>query len=121
MALSGHGAAGPMPEGEDRIRILQEGVRAEPDDPVGYYVLGMEYAKLQRHLDAIAAFEKALRLFPEYAAAYRELGKSLLGAGRKREAQEAWETGVVVAQKRGDAQTMKELLVFLKRLKDGWG
>jgi tetratricopeptide (TPR) repeat protein len=106
---------------EDRIKVLKEGIRAEPDDPVGYYVLGMEYAKLQRHLDAIDAFEKALRVMPDYVAAYRELGKSQRDAGRKREAEETWGQGVVVAQRRGDAQALKELLVLLKHLKEGKG
>ncbi len=108
-----------MPEGEDKIAVLKEGIRAEPDDPVGYYVLGLEYAKLHRHLDAIDAFQQALRLLPDYTAAFRELGKSLRDAGRKREAEEAWGQGVVVAQKRGDTQALKELLVLLKRLKEG--
>ncbi len=107
-----------MPEGEERINVLKEGIRAEPDDPVGYYVLGLEYAKLHRHLDAIGAFEKALRILPDYTAAYRELGKSLQDAGRSREAEERWGQGVVVAQKRGDTQTLKEMLVLLKRLKE---
>lgn len=107
-----------MAEGEERINVLKEGIRAEPDDPVGYYVIGLEYAKLRRHLDAIDAFEKALRILPDYTAAYRELGKSLRDAGRSREAEEAWGNGVVVAQKRGDTQTLKEILVLLKRLKE---
>ncbi len=106
---------------EDRIRVLKEGIHAEPDDPVGYYLLGMEYAKLRRHLDAIDAFEKALRILPDYAAAYRELGKSLRDAGRKHEAEEAWGKGVVVAQERKDTQALKEILVLLKRLKEGKG
>ncbi len=110
-----------MSSPEDRIAVLKVGIRAEPDDPVGYYVLGMEYAKLQRHLDAIDAFEKALRILPDYAAAYRELGKSLKEAGRRKEAEEAWGTGVVVAQERKDTQTLKELLVLLKRLKEPQG
>lgn len=107
-----------MASSEERINVLKEGIRAEPEDPVGYYVLGMEYAKLQRHLDAIDAFEKALRLLPDYAAAYRELGKSFRDAGRKREAEEAWGKGVVVAQQRKDTQALKEILVLLKRLKE---
>ncbi len=111
--------AAAMSSPEDRINVLKEGIRAEPDDPVGYYVLGMEYAKLRRHLDAIDAFEKALRILPDYAAAYRELGKSLRDADRKHEAEEAWGKGVVVAQERKDTQTLKEILVLLKRLKEG--
>ena len=69
----------------------------------------------------IDAFEKALRILPDYAAAYRELGKSLRDAGRTREAEESWGQGVVVAQQRRDTQTLKELLVLLKRLKQGTG
>ncbi|HYM38833.1 MAG TPA: tetratricopeptide repeat protein [Thermoplasmata archaeon] len=112
------GSTNAMASSEERINVLKEGIRAEPEDPVGYYVLGMEYAKLQRHLDAIDAFEKALRLLPDYAAAYRELGKSFRDAGRKREAEEAWGKGVVVAQQRKDTQALKEILVLLKRLKE---
>ncbi len=112
------GLATDMPEGEERINVLKEGIRAEPDDPVGYYVLGLEYAKLRRHLDAIHMFEEALRILPDYTAAFRELGKSLRDAGRKREAEETWGKGVVVAQQRGDAQTLKEMLVLLKHLKE---
>ena len=115
------GQAIPMSSPEERINVLKEGIRAEPDDPVGYYVLGMEYAKLRRHLDAIDAFEKALRLLPDYAAAYRELGKSFRDAGRRKEAEEAWGKGVVVAQERKDTQTLKEILVLLKRMQDGKG
>ncbi len=107
-----------MADPEAKINILKEGIRAEPDDPVGYYVLGIEYAKLRRHLDAIDMFEKALRILPDYTAAYRELGKSLRDAGRRHEAEETWGKGVVVAQQKGDAQTLKEILVLLKRLKD---
>ncbi len=113
------GPVGSVPEGEERINVLKEGIRGVPDDPVGYYVLGLEYVKLHRHLDAIDMFEKALRILPDYTAAYRELGKSLRDAGRRREAEETWGQGVVVAQKRGDTQTLKELLVLLKRLKEG--
>ena len=112
---------GAMASSEDRIEVLKQGIRAEPDDPVGYYLLGMEYAKLRRHLDAIDAFEKALRILPDYAAAYRELGKSLRDAGRKREAEEAWGSGVVVAQRRKDTQALKEIFVLLKRLKEDKG
>ncbi len=103
---------------EEKIRVLKESIRAEPDDPLGYYALGMEYAKLGRHLDAIDAFERAIRINPDYTAAYRELGKSLRDAGRRQEAVDVLGQGVVVAERSHDAQTMKEMLVFLKRLKE---
>jgi uncharacterized protein HemY len=103
---------------EEKVAALKKSIRKEPDDPVGYYLLGMEYAKLLRHLDAIDAFERAIRVKPDYTAAYRELGKSLREAGRLHEAADVLGQGVVVAEQTHDAQTMKEMLVFLKRLKE---
>ncbi len=107
-----------MASPEDRLHALREAIKEEPGDPLGYYMLGMEYAKLRRHLDAIEAFETAIRINPDYTAAYRELGKSLRDAGRRGEATEVLGQGVVVAERTRDSQTLKELLVFLKRLKD---
>lgn len=107
-----------MASPEDRLRTLRDAIKEDPADPVGYYLLGMEYAKLSRHLDAIDAFERAIRMNQDYTAAYRELGKSLRDAGRRREAMDVMGQGVVVAERTGDGQAMKELLVFLKRLKE---
>lgn len=103
---------------EEKIRVLKDSIREEPDDPLGYYLLGMECAKLRRHLDAIDAFERAIRINPDYTAAYRELGKSLREAGRRHEAADVLGQGLVVAERTRDVQTMKEMLVFLKRLKE---
>ncbi len=103
---------------EEKIGVLKQSIREEPDDPLGYYLLGMEYAKLRRHLDAIDAFERAIRINADYSAAYRELGKSLRDAGRRTEAMEILGQGVVVAERTHDSQTLKEMLVFLKRLKE---
>src|SRR5713226_3892517 len=108
----------PMSTPEEKIRILKDSIREEPDDPLGYYLLGMESAKLLRHLAAIDAFERAIRINPDYTAAYRELGKSLREAGRRHEAADVLSQGVVVAERTHDVQTMKEMLVFLKHLKE---
>ncbi len=108
----------PMSTPEEKIRVLKDSIREEPDDPLGYYLLGMESAKLLRHLDAIDAFERAIRINPDYTAAYRELGKSLREAGRRHEAADVLSQGVVVAERTHDVQTMKEMLVFLKHLKE---
>jgi len=80
---------------EEKIRVLKDSIREEPDDPLGYYLLGMESAKLRRHLDAIDAFERAIRIDADYTAAYRELGKSLREPGggtrpRTSSAKESW-------------------------------
>jgi len=53
---------------------------------------------------------------PRYSAAWKLLGKALRQLERAGEAGEAWRQGLVVAQERGDAQSAKEIQVFLKRL-----
>ncbi len=103
---------------DERLRALHDAIREEPGDPLGYFLLGLEYVRLGRLLDAIDAFETAIRINPDYTAAYRELGKSLRDAGRRREAADILGQGVVVAERTHDSQTLKEMLVFLKRLKD---
>ena len=51
-------------------------------DPMLHYGLGNELSKSGRFADAVESFEEAIRVNPNYTAAYRQLGKSLekLGA-----------------------------------------
>lgn len=103
---------------EEKLRVIRDSLRDAPDDPARHYLLGVELAKMGRHLDAIEAFERSIRLAPNYVAAYRELGKSLRDTGRRREAEEVLGRGVEVAQRTKDAGTLKDLLMILKRMKE---
>jgi Flp pilus assembly protein TadD len=79
----------------------------------------LRLALASRYLDAAAAVthaEAAVRLDPEYSAAWKALGRALTAAGRKADAQSAYERGIAVAERRGDQQAAKEMRVFLKRL-----
>ncbi len=53
---------------------------------------------------------------PSYSAAWKLLGVALNQLGRSEEAQATWTTGLEVAQQQGDAQSAKEMAVFLRRL-----
>ena len=69
--------------------------------------------------DALAAAQHAqaaVRLDPEYSAAWKALGRALTAAGRNADALEAYERGAKVAERRGDQQAAKEMRVFSKRL-----
>jgi hypothetical protein len=48
--------------------------------------------------------------------AWKLLGKAQLALGDPAAARQAWEHGLACAQDKGDAQVVKELGVFLKRL-----
>jgi tetratricopeptide (TPR) repeat protein len=82
----------------------------------------LRLALAARYLDAGDAAsaarhaEAAVRLDPEYSAAWKALGSALTAAGRSAEALNVYERGVKVAEKRGDQQAAKEMRVFSKRL-----
>ena len=67
---------------DSRIRKFQEFLAKDPRDPMLHYGLGNELSKSGRFADAVESFEEAIRVNPNYTAAYRQLGKSLekLGA-----------------------------------------
>lgn len=62
------------------------------------------------HLQRCLAFD------PAYSAAWKLLGQVCQRQGLSAEARLAWENGLAVARQRGDKQTEKEMLVFLRRL-----
>ena len=87
-----------------------------PDNVMVRYSLGREYLKVKRYAEAEGEFREALRLKADYSAAYRELGKSLVGLGRLDEARDIYTKGARVACEKGDLQTQREIEVFLRRL-----
>jgi Tfp pilus assembly protein PilF len=83
----------------------------------------LRLALASRYLDvgdaeaAVKHAEAAVRLDPEYSAAWRALGAALTAAGRGTEAERSYERGIAVAESRGDQQAAKEMRVFVKRLR----
>ena len=82
----------------------------------------LRLALASRYLDAadpaaaVRHAEAAVRLDPEYSAAWTALGRALTAAGRNAEALTIYERGIAVAERRGDQQAAKEMRVFSKRL-----
>ena len=54
--------------------------------PEAYYMLGVVYQNLNNHPSAIENFQKAIRLNPNFAAAYYNLSKNHLLLGNKKDA-----------------------------------
>lgn len=83
----------------------------------------LRLALASRYLDAgdaaaaVRHAEAAVRLDPEYSAAWKAFGRALAAAGRAAEALVAYERGAKVAEQRGDVQAAKEMRVFSKRLR----
>ena len=83
----------------------------------------LRLALAARYLDAgdagaaVKHAEGAVRLDPEYSAAWKALGSALAAAGRAADAVQSYERGIAVAERRGDRQAAKEMRVFAKRLR----
>ena len=86
------------------------------DNALVRYGIGAEYLKLNQFDKAAEHLRQAVEKDPKYSAAWKLLGKALADAGHKDEAIRAYESGIKVAEEKGDKQAAKEMLVFLRRL-----
>jgi tetratricopeptide (TPR) repeat protein len=76
-------------KGEAYLRIGLRKVEDHPRSPQAHYELGVQYAELDRPLDAIRAFERALALAPRFRDAQLHIGLCHATAGQHRQALKA--------------------------------
>jgi predicted Zn-dependent protease len=98
------------------IASFEKMLASGKDSALLRFSLGNEYLKLADAATAAQHLEVAVRLDPNYSAAWKALGKALAEAGRAPEALDAYNQGIVVAEQRGDKQAAKEMTVFAKRI-----
>lgn len=92
-----------------RLAFLEQHVAAGAADSFAFYGLGMEYRKEGRVDDAVATFAKLRDKDPDYLPLYLMAGQALIDAGRGAEARTWLESGIAVAQRKGDGKTLGEL------------
>jgi predicted Zn-dependent protease len=89
---------------------------ADPKDPFLRYAVAMEYAKQQRHDDALREFAELLRQAPEYVAGYFMAGRTCEQKGDPNEAKRFYKEGIAVAQRIGDHHSAGEISAALMSL-----
>lgn len=98
------------------IENFEKMLASGQDSALLRYSLGTAYQKAgepERALDHLAS---AVEQDPGYSAAWKIYGKLLAEVERLDEAISAFETGISVADDKGDIQAAKEMRVFLKRV-----
>ncbi len=80
------------------------------------YSLGTAYQKAGEFTQALEHLASAVEQDPDYSAAWKAYGKLLAESEHLAEATSAFETGIKVADMKGDVQAAKEMRVFLKRV-----
>ena len=98
-----------MPSTNDRLASIRAYVESRPDEPFPRYGLAMEYKKLGRTDDALAAFEALRAADPGYVPQYLMAGQMLADTGRSDAAQAWLSQGIEQARAVGNAHALSEL------------
>ncbi|MCZ6559317.1 MAG: hypothetical protein O6931_00315 [Gammaproteobacteria bacterium] len=91
------------------------------DDSLLRFSLGNALLAEKRAAEAVVHLLMAVEHDPGYSAAWKLLGKAQLAAGNEAAAADAYRAGIDAARSNGDQQAMKEMQVFLRRLKKDSG
>jgi tetratricopeptide (TPR) repeat protein len=97
----------------NRLALLQQMLRQEPNNTFARYGLAMEYANSGALEQAVAEFETLIRQDGDYAAAYFHAGQALEKLGRVDQARSIYEKGVEVTTRKGDVHTRAEIQAAL--------
>jgi predicted Zn-dependent protease len=98
------------------IQNLEKMLASGRDSSLLRFSLGNEFSKLGQFEQAATHLQQAVTQDPNYSAAWKLLGKALNEAGQLAAALAAYQSGIAVAEKRGDKQAAKEMAVFAKRI-----
>ncbi len=85
------------------------------DNAMLRYSLGNACLTEASYQTAIEHLQKAVEMDPSYSAAWKILGKCYDAIGQHQQAIDSWDSGIAVAEKKGDKQALKEMQVFRKR------
>lgn len=105
-----------VPMASALIDNLRKMLAAGRDSALLRFSLGAEHLKINDASGAVTHLREAVRLDPDYSAAWKLLGRALTECGRIEEARAAYRDGIGVAERKGDKQAAKEMAVFLRRL-----
>ena len=98
------------------IDNLEKMLAGGKDSAVLRFSLGNEYLKASNLATAIIHLQQAVALDSNYSAAWKLLAKALTESERLQEALQAYQQGISAAEKKGDKQAAKEMIIFAKRL-----
>jgi len=85
------------------------------DNALLRFSLGGAYLKSGDYERAVVHLAQAVACDPQYSAAWKLYGKALTETGRFADAMAAFDSGIGVAEAKGDIQAAKEMRVFRKR------
>jgi Tfp pilus assembly protein PilF len=94
----------------DRINILAQRIRKDPDDTFSMFALALELIKKQDKDKARTLFHTILKKDPLYVGVYYHLGALYEERGETEQALNVYNEGIKTATEKGDHHAKKELL-----------
>jgi tetratricopeptide (TPR) repeat protein len=101
---------------DDRIQVLTQFLRENPNDAFARYGLAMEYSNRGNVENALSEFNRLLQLHPDYSAGYFMAAQMLARAGRNDEAKTFLEGGIAAAARTGNSHAKSEMQAMLDEL-----
>ena len=101
---------------DDRLQMLSQFVRENPNDAFARYGLAMEYSNRGESDQALSEFNRLLELHPDYAAGYFMAAQMLARIGRIEDAKNFLENGIGAAARTGNSHAMGEMQAMLAEL-----
>ena len=93
----------------NRLQKLLDFLENEPGDPFLKYALATEYVNSNQAEKALFYYEDLVSNHPDYVGTYYHLGKLYEALGRKDEAIQIYQKGMLVARKCNDMHAFSEL------------
>jgi tetratricopeptide (TPR) repeat protein len=93
----------------DRIDVLLQFLRDDPDEPFTRFALAQEYRKKGNPEEALRYFEALAADRPDYVGTYYHLGKLYQELGRRDDAVQTYRTGIGQAAAANDFHARSEL------------
>lgn len=101
---------------DDRLQLLTQFLRENPNDAFARYGLAMEHANRGDVESALSEFNKLIELHPDYSAGYFMAAQMLAKVGRNDEAKTFLEGGIAAAARTGNAHAKSEMQAMLDEL-----
>lgn len=100
----------------NRLELLKQMLAQDPANSFARYGLAMELSNSGQLDQGIAEFRTLLERDENYSAAYYHLGQALEKTGDVEAARAAYEKGIQVTTRKGDAHTRAEIEAALNLL-----
>lgn len=94
---------------QDRLRLIEEMLITNPDDPFLHYAAALEHRKAGNTSKARVILSDLMISQPEYLGTYYQLGKILEQEGQTENAVEVYRKGKQIAEMKNDVKTLGEL------------